>query len=219
MMKEWLGKHAIFPQSKQATRKKTTEKDESRDGKREGEERGRLQDSPGTKHSGVPTFKRVERTKERKRQEKTPRQSFPFFFLGLPAAGWPQGMAWNLTIQAKALGTCFGRWRRGQATTLSGAPRSSGRGLGSEADVDSTRIRSPVGVPQVTILITVEALLRSVLIAQSSEDQPLGKTPSVTPLARAFAFMRVHSAIGRCNTQGRAKTRHTPHRAKPVDPI
>ncbi|KAJ5975309.1 hypothetical protein N7481_009016 [Penicillium waksmanii] len=128
-------------------------------------------------------------------------------------------MAWNLTIQAKTLGTCFGRWSRGQATTLSGAKRSLERGLGSEADVDSTRILSPVGVPQKTILITVEALLRSVLIAQSSEGQPLGRTPNVTPLAPPFAFMRVHSAIGRCNTQDTAKTRHTPHRAKPVDPI
>jgi hypothetical protein len=86
MMKEWLGKHAIFPESKQATRKKKPEKDESRDGKRGEEERGRLQDSPGTKHSDVPTFKRVERTKARKGRRRLHAGLSSFFLSGLPAA-------------------------------------------------------------------------------------------------------------------------------------
>lgn len=107
-MKEWLGKHAIFPQLKQATRKKKTEKDESRDGKRGEEESGRLQDSPGTKHSDVPTFKRVEETKERRDRRRLHAIFFLFsfsFLVGLPVADWPQGIAWNPTIQAKVLGT------------------------------------------------------------------------------------------------------------------
>jgi hypothetical protein len=91
---------------------------------------------------------------------------------------------------------CFGRWSRGQAATLSGAQvHLWSEGLGSEADIDSTRIRSPVGVPQVSILITVEAL-DSVLIAQSSIGPATGaKPPSVKVLAPPFSVMRVHSII------------------------
>lgn len=56
-----------------------------------------------------------------------------------------QGIAWNLTIQAKTLGIVSGGGAAWKQTTLSGARMSEMRGLGREADVDSTRILSPVG--------------------------------------------------------------------------